>query len=188
MKYLVVGLGNPGSEYENTRHNVGFKVMDQLATDLSTSWETGKHTLVAQGNYKGRKLILLKPQTYMNLSGKAVSYWMQQEKLLLEHVLIVTDDIALPLGTLRLKMKGSDGGHNGLKSIDASLATQGYPRLRFGVGNDFFPGKQVEYVLGTWKEGEIELMQNTILRSVEGIKRFVTIGAGEAMTTMNAGK
>lgn len=188
MKYLIAGLGNPGSEYENTRHNIGFKVLDQLAADLGGTWETGKNVMVCKVLFKSRILMLIKPQTYMNLSGKAVSHWMQLEKIKPDHLVVVTDDIALPPGKLRLKLKGSDGGHNGLKSIDASLNSQNYPRLRFGVGNDFFPGKQVEYVLGTWKTEEIEAIQNGITRSVDAIKMFVTIGPGQTMTAVNANK
>lgn len=188
MKFLVTGLGNPGEEYDNTRHNIGFKVLDTLAEELGVSWEAGKHVLMAKTGFRGRQLVLIKPQTYMNLSGKAVSYWMQAEKIKLENVLVVTDDIALPVGKLRLKMKGSDGGHNGLKSINASLNTQDYPRLRFGVGNDFFPGRQVEYVLGKWPDTELPLIDDAIERAVKGIKLFAAIGSGPAMTTINAGK
>lgn len=186
MKFLVVGLGNPGSEYEETRHNAGFKVLDRLAAETDSKWESVKHGSRADCSFKGRKIILLKPNTYMNLSGKAVSYWMQQEKIPLQNVLIVTDDIALPTGKLRLKAKGSDGGHNGLKSIDASLNTNQYARLRFGVGNDFFPGKQVEYVLGNWKEDEKETVNAAFAKAAEGIKMFATQPIGLVMTQINA--
>ena len=158
MKYLIVGLGNIGADYENTRHNIGFKALDALASAFSASFVTSRLGDVAEIKHKGRTLILLKPSTYMNLSGRAVNYWMQQEKITLDKVLIITDDIALDFGVLRLKLKGSDGGHNGLKSIAEVLGTQNYCRLRFGVGNDFGRGQQVQYVLGQWtKDQELSL-------------------------------
>jgi peptidyl-tRNA hydrolase, PTH1 family len=185
MKFLVTGLGNPGAEYENTRHNIGFKVLDKLAADLAADWEKQKHGWIAKGTFKGKSLILLKPDTFMNISGKAVSYWMQQEKIKLEGILVVTDDLALPTAKLRLKTKGADGGHNGLRSIDATLGTQNYARLRFGVGNDFLPGRQVNYVLGEFKNDEKELVLSAI-ENAEAIKLFATIGAAHTMTKVNA--
>jgi len=185
MKYLIIGLGNIGEEYEKTRHNIGFDVVDQLAKKFDGSWKVVKHGWICEVSYKGRKLVLLKPNTYMNLSGKAVSYWMQVEKIKLENVLVVTDDLALPLAKLRLKTKGSDGGHNGLKSVQASLSTQNYSRLRFGIGSDFRTGEQVNFVLGTWKEEEMAALGLTIPRAVEGILQYCTLGAGFAMNYTN---
>ena len=150
MKYLIVGLGNIGPEYQNTRHNIGFKVLDAFAKASNTVFEDMRYGAVATVKLKGRTLILLKPNTYMNLSGKAVSYWMQKEKIELSNLFVVVDDLALPFGTIRLRGKGSDGGHNGLKSINQLLGTQDYTRLRFGIGNEFPKGKQVDYVLGGW--------------------------------------
>ncbi len=150
----MVGLGNPGTEYDKTRHNIGFDVLDAFAKKHEGQFEAVKHGWMCQVRIKGKIVYLLKPNTYMNLSGKAVSYWMQQHKIKLEHVLIVLDDLAIDLSALRLRVKGSDGGHNGLKSIDASLGTQQYARLRFGIGNNFPRGKQVDFVLGVWKKDE----------------------------------
>ncbi len=185
MKYLIIGLGNIGDEYDHTRHNIGFDVVDALAKKFDGSWQSVKHGWICEVSHKGRKLILLKPNTYMNLSGKAVSYWMQVEKIKLENVLVVTDDLSLPLAKLRLKTKGSDGGHNGLKSVQASLSTQNYSRLRFGIGSDFRTGEQVNFVLGKWKEEEIELLGVAIPRAVEGILQYCTLGAGFAMNYTN---
>ena len=156
MKYLIVGLGNIGPEYQNTRHNIGFKVLDAFAKASNTVFEDMRYGAVATVKLKGRTLILLKPNTYMNLSGKAVSYWMQKEKIELSNLFVVVDDLALPFGTIRLRGKGSDGGHNGLKSINQLLGTQDYTRLRFGIGNEFPKGKQVDYVLGEWSSEEEE--------------------------------
>lgn len=153
-KFLIVGLGNIGPKYENTRHNIGFKILDALAQEREVSFETQKLGDVASFKHKGRTFILLKPSTYMNLSGKAVNYWMQKEKISLENLLIVTDDLNLPFGTLRLKTKGSDGGHNGLKDVQAQLNTTKYNRFRFGISDEFSKGQQVDYVLGEWDETE----------------------------------
>src|SRR5690554_5536427 len=150
MKYLIVGLGNPGSEYENTRHNIGFKVVEALAKETGESFSTARHAKLALTKFKGRTLILIQPTTYMNLSGKAVQYYMQTEKIPLEKVLVIVDDLAIPFGKLRMKLKGSAGGHNGLKDIEAVLKTANYPRLRFGVGSEFQKGRQVDFVLGEW--------------------------------------
>ena len=174
MSFLIVGLGNPGSEYEKTRHNIGFEVLDSLAKKHSSDWNSEKHGWTTTFRYKGRVAQLLKPNTYMNLSGKAVSYWMQQHKVKLEHVLIVLDDLAIDLSSLRLRLKGSDGGHNGLKSIDQSLATQQYARLRFGIGNNFPRGKQVDFVLGKWnKEEEVPVLEG-IDKAIMLIEGFLT--------------
>ena len=153
-KFLIVGLGNIGTEYDETRHNIGFKVLDYLALQEDFSFESGKLGAVGTFKHKGKSILCLKPSTYMNLSGKAVKYWMEKEKIPVENVLIVTDDINLPFGTIRLKVKGSDGGHNGLKSIQNLLQTSQYPRFRFGVGSNFGKGRQIEYVLGKWNEEE----------------------------------
>ena len=162
MKYLIIGLGNIGAEYENTRHNIGFKTLDAFAKASNVVFSPNRLGDTAEAKFKGRKLLLLKPSTYMNLSGKAVNYWMQAEKISLDKVLIITDDLALPFGSLRLKGKGSDGGHNGLKSINEVVGTQNYARLRFGVGNEFAKGKQVDYVLGEWSaEEESQLAERT---------------------------
>ena len=185
MKYLVVGLGNPGEKYENTRHNVGFKVLDEFAEERNAKFETIKLGDVATAKWKGRTVVLLKPSTFMNLSGKAVNYYMQKEKIPLDKVMIITDDIALPFGKLRLKGKGSDGGHNGLKSIQEVLGTTNYARLRFGVGNEFHKGQQVDYVLGEWDKEELKTLPERIKTATEFIKGFTTIGLNLTMTNWN---
>ena len=185
MKYLIVGLGNPGDKYENTRHNIGFKVLDYFLKDLDDPWSIAKQGLISKVKFKGRVLVFLKPSTFMNLSGKAVNYWMQKENIPLENVLIVTDDIALPQGKLRLKGNGSDGGHNGLKSIIEVLKVQQFARLRFGVGNEFSSGRQADYVLGEWSAEDIELMDARLEICTEFIKGFVTIGLQRTMNNWN---
>ena len=185
MKYLIVGLGNPGAKYDNTRHNIGFKVLDALAGASNAVVEPERHGDDALIRHKGKTLKLLKPSTYMNLSGKAVSYWMQQEKVPLDRLLIITDDIALPFGTIRLKGKGSDGGHNGLKDIQQRLGTKKYPRFRFGVGADFKKGRQVDYVLGEWNEEEENLMSERLDRSSELVLSYVHIGLERTMNFFN---
>ena len=185
MKYLIVGLGNIGDEYVGTRHNIGFEVVESLGKKLGGEWQSVKHGSLCEVSHKGRKILLLKPNTYMNLSGKAVSYWMQVEKIKLENVVIITDDLALPLAKLRLKSKGSDGGHNGLKSIQASLNTTNYARLRFGIGNEFSQGKQVDFVLGRFATEEREAINDAIARAVEGTLQYCTLGAGFAMNYTN---
>ncbi|MDR2894696.1 MAG: aminoacyl-tRNA hydrolase, partial [Alistipes sp.] len=158
MKFLIVGLGNPGSEYAETRHNIGFKVLDTLAGASNAVFTPGRYADSATVRHRGHQLVLIKPQTYMNLSGKAVRYWMQAEKVAIENVLVVSDDIALPFGKLRLRQKGSDGGHNGLKDIILTLNDDNFPRMRFGVGGDFPRGMQVDYVLGRWSTEELGAM------------------------------
>lgn len=185
MKYLIVGLGNPGAKYANTRHNVGFKVVDSVAAELEGSFRTEKHADVCHVKYKGKIVVLIKPTTFMNLSGKAVSYWMQSERIPLENLLVVTDDIALPFGKLRLKGKGSDGGHNGLKDIERALSTPNYARLRFGVGNDFTQGRQADYVLGEWSLEELSNLPESITKASEFIKSFVGIGLSHTMSLLN---
>ena len=185
MKYLIVGLGNIGAEYENTRHNIGFKTLDALTRASNVVFSPNRLGDTAEVKHKGRKLILLKPSTYMNLSGKAVAYWMQAEKIPLERVLIVTDDLALPFGALRLKGKGSDGGHNGLKSINEVLGSQNYARLRFGVGNEFAKGKQVDYVLGEWNEEENDKLEERLDKCCQIIKAFTVNTLGRVMSDFN---
>ena len=185
MKYLVVGLGNPGVKYENTRHNIGFKVLEAFAKEQDVSFSVQKHAEVAHVKFKGRQIVLIKPTTYMNLSGKAVNYYLQQEKILKENMLVVTDDLALPFGKLRMKLKGSDGGHNGLKDIQATINTSEYSRLRFGVGSEFNKGQQVDYVLGEWSADEISTLEERIKVATEFIKGFSTIGAELTMTNWN---
>jgi PTH1 family peptidyl-tRNA hydrolase len=185
MKYLIVGLGNPGDKYLETRHNIGFKVLDAFAKEHGGVFVLQKHAELAEVKYKGRNLILVKPTTFMNLSGKAVNYYLQHEKISRDNLLVITDDIALPFGKLRLKGKGSDGGHNGLKDIQAVLNTQEYARLRFGVGNDFSQGRQSDYVLGEWNSEEQQTLAERIGVAQEFIKSFVTIGIGLTMTNWN---
>lgn len=185
MKYLIVGLGNPGEKYKNTRHNIGFKVLEAFAEKSNVVFETIKLGDVAKAKHKGRTLVFVKPNTFMNLSGKAVNYYMQQEKIAIENVLIITDDIALPFGKLRLKGKGSDGGHNGLKHIAQTLGTTDYARLRFGVGSEFNKGSQVDYVLGEWSAEELETLAERIEMSHNFIKDFSTIGLARTMSNWN---
>jgi PTH1 family peptidyl-tRNA hydrolase len=185
MKYLIVGLGNPGFKYENTRHNVGFKVLEELLKSSDTKFSVDKLGDIAETKFKGRTLVLLKPSTFMNLSGKAVNYWMQREKIPLERVLIITDDIALPFGKLRLKGKGSDAGHNGLKDIAAALNTTKYARLKFGVGSEFSKGNQIDYVLGEWNVEELKTFEERLIVSTEFIKGFSTIGLDRTMSNWN---
>ncbi|MEZ4920798.1 MAG: aminoacyl-tRNA hydrolase [Saprospiraceae bacterium] len=184
MKYLITGLGNPGYEYDNTRHNIGFEVVDALCKDLGGSWNSDHHGQLATVKFKGRTLILLKPSTYMNLSGKAIRYWLQKEKIAIENSMVVLDDLNLDFGKLRMRAKGSDGGHNGLKSIQDLLATADYPRLRIGIGSNFGKGKQVNYVLGKWTEDEAAELPHILDRSVEGIKAFATVGLQRAMNVL----
>lgn len=185
MKYLIVGLGNIGEEYRNTRHNIGFNVLDALAKASNIVFEDKRYGAVATLSLKGRQLILLKPSTYMNLSGNAVRYWMQQEKIPLENLLIVVDDLALPFGALRLKPKGSDAGHNGLKHIAATLGTQAYTRLRFGIGNDFPRGHQIDFVLGQFTEDDMKIMNERVDIAIEIIKSFCLAGVAITMNQYN---
>lgn len=185
MKYLVVGLGNPGEKYANTRHNIGFEVLDAFAREREAKFETVKLGDLATAKWKGRTVLLLKPSTFMNLSGKAVNYYLQKEKIPIERLLVITDDIALTFGKLRMKGKGSDGGHNGLKHIQETLGTQKYARLRFGVGNEFHKGQQVDYVLGEWSEEEKEKLKERIKTALEFIKGYTTIGLQQTMSNWN---
>lgn len=176
MKYLIVGLGNIGAEYAHTRHNIGFDVVDAIAARQSVQFSSESQGSVAEFKYKGKAVYLLKPSTYMNLSGKAVKYWMTKLKIDKENVLIIVDDIHLDLGATRLRDKGSDGGHNGLKDISAELGTTQYNRLRVGVGKDFRPGQQVTYVLGKWKPNEKSAVEDMIQKSSDIALDFVSIG------------
>lgn len=181
MKYLIVGLGNIGAEYAHTRHNIGFLIADELTKDSSVSFEKNTHAFIAKTTYKGRQLVVIKPTTYMNLSGKAINYWMQKEKVPVENVLVLVDDIALPFGTLRLRAKGSDGGHNGLRNIQEMLGHANYPRLRFGIGNNYNKGKQIDYVLGNWSHDELLLLPERVGQAVTIIQSFVSIGLQRTM-------
>jgi peptidyl-tRNA hydrolase, PTH1 family len=184
-KFLIVGLGNIGAEYVNTRHNIGFKVLDYVAQKESLSFETAKLGAITEYSIKGRKLILLKPNTYMNLSGKAVQYWMDKEKITKENVLVITDDLNLPFGTIRIKAKGSDGGHNGLKNIQLILNTSEYPRFRFGISDEFKKGQQVDYVLGEWSEDEKAKLPERFEVAKEIIESFALAGLNNTMNSFN---
>ncbi len=184
-KFLIVGLGNIGPKYDDTRHNIGFKVLDALAEKESLIFESAKLGAICTYKLKGRSFLLLKPSTYMNLSGKAVRYWLEKEKVPLENVLVITDDLNLPFGTFRLKTKGSDGGHNGLKDIQHVLNTTKYNRFRFGISNTFSQGRQVDYVLGTWNEEELKLLPERIDKAIEAIKSFALAGMSNTMNLFN---
>ncbi len=185
MKYLIVGLGNIGNEYAGTRHNIGFDVVDAVAEEANVTWDDKRYGAIATCRVKNKSLVLLKPSTYMNLSGKAVRYWMQQENIPVENVLVIVDDLALPFGSLRLRAKGSDAGHNGLKNIQELIGTQTYARLRFGIGNEFGKGQQVDYVLGSWTTEEREGLKTPIEQCVEIVKSFCLMGVERAMNGFN---
>ncbi len=185
MKYLIVGLGNIGDEYRDTRHNIGFNVLDALAKASNIVFTDGRYGATATLSIKGRTLILLKPSTFMNLSGNAVRYYMQKEKIALENVLVVVDDLALPFGTLRLKAKGSDAGHNGLKHIAATLGTENYARLRFGIGNDFPRGGQIDFVLGNFTEEDMKTMDERREMAGEIGRSFCLAGISLTMHQFN---
>lgn len=185
MKYLVVGLGNIGEEYANTRHNIGFMTLDAWAQASNVYFSTDRHAFITQIKTKGRTFILIKPTTYMNLSGKAVHYWLQKENIPIDRLFVITDDISLPFGKIRIRLKGSDGGHNGLKSINELLQSTEYARLRFGIGSEFSKGYQVDYVLGKWTSDEQKLLIPRIEKAIECIISFGTIGAEKTMTMYN---
>ncbi|MCT4671824.1 MAG: aminoacyl-tRNA hydrolase [Prolixibacteraceae bacterium] len=185
MKYLIVGIGNIGAEYEETRHNIGFKVLDQLAKEKGAEFKAGRHGAIAEIKHKGRTLVLVKPSTYVNLSGKAVNYWMQQEKISIENIMIVVDDLALPFGKLRIRAKGSDAGHNGIKDITKTLGRADYPRLRFGIGHEFSRGRQIDYVLGEWSKEEKLDLPIRIDAAIKAVEAFVTIGIERTMNFHN---
>lgn len=184
-KYLIVGLGNIGEEYTQTRHNIGFKILDALAQQEELTFTTQKLGDLATYKLKGRTFILLKPNTYMNLSGKAVLYWLTKEKIPLENVLVITDDLNLPFGSIRVKIKGSHGGHNGLKDIQDKLNTTQYNRFRFGISDAFTKGRQVDYVLGEWTPEEANLLEERLNQSVKIIKSFGLAGISNTMNTFN---
>jgi len=185
-RFLITGLGNPGSEYSETRHNIGFKVLDSLVKESSISFASTRYGEMAELSIKGRKLFLLKPNTFMNLSGKAVRFHLNALKLSSKELLVVTDDLALPFGRLRLKSKGSDGGHNGLKSLIQELTTTEFPRLRFGISNEFQKGKQIDYVLSEWDELENKDLATHIAKSTDCIKSFALEGLSNAMNKFNS--
>lgn len=184
-KFLIVGLGNIGLEYENTRHNIGFKILDEIAQQEAIGFSDAKLGAITSFRYKGRSILCLKPSTFMNLSGKAVRYWMEKEGIPLENILIITDDINLSFGTIRLKAKGSDGGHNGLKSIQQLVQSTKYHRFRFGVGSNFGKGQQVDYVLGKWNEEEEVQLKERLQKSVELVRSFVFAGPNNTMNQFN---
>jgi len=185
MKYLIVGLGNIGPEYAHTRHNIGFDIADELVKQLDGSFINSRLAYYSEVSFKGKRLHVIKPTTYMNLSGKAVNYWMHELRIPIENVLVIVDDLALPLGRLRLKLQGSSAGHNGLKSIEGLCGGQGYPRLRFGVSDNFPKGRQVDYVLAPFDKEEQPELPALIDKSVELIKSFVTVGPALTMTAFN---
>ena len=185
MNYLIAGLGNIGNEYENTRHNMGFMVLDTLVKGSNTFFSTERYGALAEYPFRGQRLFLLKPSTYMNLSGNAVRYWMQKKNIPLENLLVICDDLALPLGRIRMRKKGSDGGHNGLKNINELIGTSNYCRLRLGIGDEFAKGHQVDYVLGKFSNEEEATLQDALARAAEAVKLFVSAGADNAMNICN---
>jgi peptidyl-tRNA hydrolase, PTH1 family len=185
LKYLIVGIGNVGSEYHHTRHNIGFDVLDALAKASNICFQDNRYGSIAEYKFKGRTFILLKPSTYVNLSGKAVNYWLQKENIPIENLLVILDDIALPLGFIRLRSKGSDGGHNGLKNINEVLGRNDYARLRFGIGNEFPKGYQVDYVLGNWNDEENKQLEDRIPVVFEIVKSFALAGVQRTMSQYN---
>lgn len=185
MKYLIVGLGNIGPEYELTRHNVGFLTVDRMADKFSAEWKSERLAFVAQFKHKGRHIFMIKPSTYMNLSGKAVNYWTKELNIPKENIMVIVDDVALPFGKLRMRAKGSAAGHNGLKNIEALCGGQDYPRLRFGIGDNYPKGRQVEYVLGRWSQQEIDELPIFMDKAIEMCLNFCTIGINMTMTQFN---
>ncbi|MRI62828.1 aminoacyl-tRNA hydrolase [Ornithobacterium rhinotracheale] len=185
QKYLIVGLGNIGEEYQDTRHNIGFMVVDELAKKVDQKFKPSNFGEIIQFKYKARPVTVLKPDTYMNLSGKAVSFWAKKENIPVENILVITDDLNLPFGTLRMRGKGSDGGHNGLKSIQALLGTTQYPKLRFGIGDEFSRGGQIDYVLGKWSEEEQAKMAERLDKASDACLSFVFAGLANTMNTFN---
>ena len=185
VKYLIAGLGNIGPDYHNTRHNIGFMIVDDIARQKEITFTPARYGDKTQFRFKGRTFILIKPSTYMNLSGKAIHYWLTKEKIELSNLLVITDDVALPLGTLRLKARGSDGGHNGLSNIISVLGTQDFARLRFGIGNDYPRGTQVQFVLGKWEPEEMEVIQPLYPTCTNLVTSFATIGIDRTMNLFN---
>ncbi|MFT6867235.1 MAG: PTH1 family peptidyl-tRNA hydrolase [Cyclobacteriaceae bacterium] len=185
MKFLIVGLGNIGAEYELTRHNIGFLILDRLADKEGVIFTQSRHSFMAEAKYKGRTITLVKPTTYMNLSGKAVNYWLNELKISKENCLIITDDVALPYGKIRMKPKGSSGGHNGLKNIEELTSGQDYPRMRFGVGDHYSKGRQVDYVLSPFNKQEMEELVLNMDRAIDAIFSFCAIGLERTMNQFN---
>ena len=185
MKFLIVGLGNIGNEYAHTRHNIGFDVVNAFVHKNNGTFKEGRHAYIAEVKWKGKIFICICPTTFMNLSGKAVKYWMDKEKIALENIFVILDDIALPLNKIRIKGSGSDAGHNGLTSIQESLGTMEYPRLRFGIGNDYPKGMQAEFVLGKWRKEEEPLVKLKIEKAVGAIEIFAAQGIATAMNQVN---
>ena len=185
MKYLIVGLGNIGDEYRNTRHNIGFMILDAFAEASNISFETQRYGDVGSDRVKNQQVVLLKPSTYMNLSGNAVRYWKDKENIDIDHILIVVDDLSLPVGAIRIRQRGSDAGHNGLKNIAAMLGTENYARLKFGIGNDFPRGCQVDFVLGNFSSEDRELLKERIPVAVDAIREYILAGIGSAMCKYN---
>lgn len=185
MKYLIVGLGNIGMEYDATRHNIGFDVADAFVIKHGGSFKLDRHAYVAEVKWKGKTFVVIKPTTFMNLSGKAVKYWMDKEHILIENILVILDDLALPIETLRVRAGGSHAGHNGLRNIDLLLNTNQYPRLRFGIGNQFPKGKQVDFVLGKWTADEMPYLKDKVLKSIEIIESFAAQGIERTMNIYN---
>lgn len=184
-KFLIVGLGNIGAEYEHTRHNIGFDILDHFTRKYKAEFVTDRLAFKAEVSIKGRKIICIKPTTYMNLSGRAVKYWLEKENIDVEKMLVLVDELAVPINKIKIKPAGSDGGHNGLRSIQESLGTTKYPRLRFGISNDFPKGRQVEYVLGRWDKMEEELVAKKIEYCSQAIEEFVLIGLEKTMASVN---
>ncbi|SEG49269.1 aminoacyl-tRNA hydrolase [Sphingobacterium lactis] len=185
MNYLIVGLGNIGREYADTRHNIGFMVADELANQAGSTWSTLKHAYYTEYKQRGHNVVVIKPTTFMNLSGKAVNYWMHELKVPIQNVLVIVDDLAIPFGSLRIKPKGSAAGHNGLRSIEASVGSQHYPRLRFGIGDNFSKGRQVDYVLGPFDKEEARELPALIEHAVKMVNSFINIGIELTMTNLN---
>lgn len=185
MKYMIVGLGNIGAEYQDTRHNVGFDVVDRIAKNLNATWDSDTYAFVAEGKHKGRSILLIKPTTYMNLSGKAVRHWMTKHKVDKDKILVVLDDLNIDFGTLRLRDKGSDGGHNGLKDIDQATGGNNYARLRFGIGNNFGKGRQVNYVLGKWSREELKDLDFLLDQAADASLSYTAIGSKFTMEKYN---
>jgi len=185
-KFLIIGLGNIGPEYAHTRHNIGFDVIDAFVIKQGGFFKSDRLADVAEVKWKGKTFICVKPTTFMNLSGKAFKYWMDKEKIDIENTLTIVDDLALPISKIRLRASGSDAGHNGLKDIQLTLGTDAYPKLRFGIGNDFKKGQQIDFVLGKWNTGEKKIVELKIEKSVEVIESFASIGLSRTMTMANA--
>ncbi len=185
LRYLVAGLGNIGDEYSGTRHNIGFSVIDHIVQRENLSFRSDRLAFVSEWRHKGRFIVLIKPTTFMNLSGKAINYWLQKENISLENLIVLVDDLAIPFGSIRIKIKGSDGGHNGLANINETLKGLPYNRIRFGIGSEYAKGKQVDYVLGKWTEEESKLLPDRIEKVYEAVKSFVSIGIDRTMNLYN---